>query len=178
MQNFARENFDKSTGNYQIRQNFPPSNFCTIQQLYVQQAKFTTHKQWVIITSYKSSWMCYTTNQQPISIVVLILKCHTVLLHVLSLQAILTVNILISVFGVVSVFSPNYYVLLLLRGIVGFGIGGGILSYVINCGIGMWYGTTSFSIIYCAGFIPKRQKAIVLFIINYERLVFHLMTTL
>ena len=42
----------------------------------------------------------------------------------------LAVNILISVFGVASSFSPNYYVLLLLRGIVGFGIGGGILGYV------------------------------------------------
>ena len=50
----------------------------------------------------------------------------------------LAVNILISVFGVASAFSPNYYVLLLLRGIVGFGIGGGILGYAIN-GMGMWY---------------------------------------
>jgi len=44
----------------------------------------------------------------------------------------LAVNILISVFGVASSFSPNYYVLLLLRGIVGFGIGGGILGYVLG----------------------------------------------
>ena len=53
-------------------------------------------------------------------------------------QAMLAVNILISVFGVASAFSPNYYVLLLLRGIVGFGIGGGILGYAIY-GMGMWY---------------------------------------
>lgn len=42
-------------------------------------------------------------------------------------------NVLISVFGVASAFSPNYYVLLFLRGIVGFGIGGGILGYVTFC---------------------------------------------
>ena len=57
----------------------------------------------------------------------------------ISIQAMLAVNVLISVFGVASAFSPNYYVLLLLRGIVGFGIGGGILGYVIfmewECGM-------------------------------------------
>ena len=55
-----------------------------------------------------------------------------------SIQAMFAVNVLISVFGVASAFSPNYYVLLLLRGVVGFGIGGGILGYVISI-IGMWY---------------------------------------
>ena len=63
----------------------------------------------------------------------------------------LAVNILISVFGVASAFSPNYYVLLLLRGIVGFGIGGGILGYVIfrygKCGMKMLF-TTQYYILY------------------------------
>lgn len=62
----------------------------------------------------------------------------------------LAVNILISVFGVASAFSPNYYVLLLLRGIVGFGIGGGILGYVIfwyeKCGMKLF--TTQYYILY------------------------------
>ncbi|XP_065902879.1 synaptic vesicle 2-related protein-like isoform X2 [Dysidea avara] len=64
--------------------------------------------------------------------------------------AMLAVNILISVFGVASSFSPNYYVLLLLRGIVGFGIGGGIL------------GAT-----YCTEFIPVRWRAVVLFALEF-----------
>ena len=80
----------------------------------------------------------------------------------------LAVNILISVFGVASAFSPNYYVLLLLRGIVGFGIGGGILGYVI-CGTGVWYEKLLFTILsttYCTEFIPTRWRAVVLFILE------------
>ena len=87
----------------------------------------------------------------------------------------LAVNILISVFGVASAFSPNYYVLLLLRGIVGFGIGGGILGYVI-----LWYEKCGMkcclplSTTYCTEFIPTRWRAVVLFILEVS---FYLLTT-
>ena len=43
-------------------------------------------------------------------------------------QTLLIVLILGFVFGVASAFSPNYYVILLIRGLVGFGFGGGFLG--------------------------------------------------
>jgi len=45
-----------------------------------------------------------------------------------SSQTLLIVLILGFVFGVASAFSPNYYVILLIRGLVGFGFGGGFLG--------------------------------------------------
>ena len=48
-----------------------------------------------------------------------------------SFQALFLVQIFGFVFGIVSAFSPEYYTLLLFRGLVGFGLGGGFLG----CGI-------------------------------------------
>jgi len=46
-----------------------------------------------------------------------------------SIQALFLVEIFGFVFGIVSAFSPEYYTLLLFRGLVGFGLGGGFLGY-------------------------------------------------
>jgi len=45
-----------------------------------------------------------------------------------SVQALFWVEIFGFLFGVVSAFSPEYYTLLLFRGLVGFGLGGGFLG--------------------------------------------------
>ena len=49
-------------------------------------------------------------------------------IHMFLPQTLLVVLILGFVFGIASAFSPNYYVILLIRGLVGFGFGGGFLG--------------------------------------------------
>ncbi|XP_065892911.1 putative transporter svop-1 [Dysidea avara] len=60
-------------------------------------------------------------------------------------RTLLVVLILGFVFGIASAFSPNYYVILLIRGLVGFGFGGGFLGPA-----------------YCAEFLPARSRAVIM----------------
>ena len=53
---------------------------------------------------------------------------HTHMLVLIHLQTLLVVQIWGVVFGVVSAFSPEYYSLLIFRGLLGFGLGGGFLG--------------------------------------------------
>ena len=53
---------------------------------------------------------------------------HTHTLVLIHLQTLLVVQIWGVVFGVVSAFSPEYYNLLIFRGLLGFGLGGGFLG--------------------------------------------------
>ena len=55
-------------------------------------------------------------------------NCNFMCMGLVSLQALLGTVCWGFVFGIVSAFSPNYYTLLLLRGLVGFGFGGGFLG--------------------------------------------------
>ncbi|XP_065920567.1 putative transporter svop-1 [Dysidea avara] len=64
-------------------------------------------------------------------------------------KALLTIQVLGFIFGIASAFSPNYYVMLLLRGLVGFTIGGGFLGPA-----------------YCAEFLPARTRAVILCLIQ------------
>ena len=56
--------------------------------------------------------------------------CTVMCIVCVFVQVLLAVLVVAFLSGMASAFSPNYYVLLLFRGMVGFAIGGGFLGYV------------------------------------------------
>ena len=69
------------------------------------------------------------------------------------------------VFGLVSAFSPEYYLLPLFRALVGFGIGGGFLGCDLKC---MLYAVVSvtFRPAYCVEFLPAQSRAVIICLIQ------------